>query len=318
VSDEHETKRLNPITTPRFTDVATLLRVPRTDRFEDVDIALLGVPIDTGASFRTGMREGPGAVREASRVIRRVNPGTGVSPFDLARIGDVGDTPTNPYNHDESLDAATEMVRRIRAAGARPAGVGGDHVVTYPLIRGCHDGTPLAVLQFDSHADVIDEWYGSRVNHGTIMRRAVEEGIVEPSKVVQVGLRGTQNSRFDWTWGADTGFTVITYDEFEEIGRAETIRRIREVIGGHPVYITYDIDGLDPVHAPGTSGREPGGLSMRDSQVILRSLHGLNIVGVDVNEVLPMLDPTGITALNAANLLFEMVCLMVSDSPTLP
>jgi guanidinopropionase len=168
------------------------------------------------------------------------------------------------------------------------------------------------VLQFDSHADIQDVFFGTRDNHASVMRRACEEGIVDPARVVQLGLRGTRFGADDIQYGIDAGFTAITYDDYEEMGRAAAIERIREVLAGGPVYVTYDIDGLDPTEAPGTPAREPGGLSMRDSQVILRALSGMDVVGGDVCEVAPSLDPSGITAMNASNLLFEIVCLIAA------
>jgi guanidinopropionase len=295
---------------PRDLDVATFMRLPRTDDLEHVDIGIYGVPTEL-ATYRGGTRQGPAAVREASRVIRRVNPSTGVRPFDLANVADLGDVPVNVLDVDGSLDAARIFTARLRDAGIAPVAVGGDHAVSLPVLRGAFDGRPLGILQFDSHADIQDVYYGSRESHASMMRRGTEEGIIDPSRVVQVGLRGTRFlGEEDVQWGVDAGFTAITYDDYDTLGRAEVIRRIHRTLGDGPVYITYDIDGLDPTEAPGTPVREPGGLSMRDSQVILRSLTGANVIGGDVCEVAPGHDPAGITALNAANLLFEIVCLI--------
>lgn len=293
---------------PRYADVATFMRVPRTDDLDVVDIGIFGVPLDS-ATYRGGTREGPAAIREASRAIRRVHPTTGVSPFDLANVADLGDAPVNVLDYAGSLAATQEFVAQLRAAGVAPVGVGGDHSATLPILRALGDGTPLGVLQFDSHADIQDEFFGLRDNHASVMRRATEEGVVDPARVVQLGLRGTRFGDDDIQYGIDAGFTAITFDEYEEMGRAAAIHRIREVLGDGPVYVTYDIDGLDPTEAPGTPAREPGGLSMRDSQVILRELTGLAVVGGDVCEVAPSLDPSGLTATNAANLLFEITCL---------
>jgi guanidinopropionase len=292
----------------RDADVATFMRLPRVDDLEHVDIAVFGVPLD-GASFRGGTRRGPAAVREASRAIRRVNPHTLVSPFDLANVVDAGDAPVNMLDYAASLEAVRGFAAGPVARGVVPVAVGGDHSTTLPILRAFADRGPLGLLQFDAHADVQDVFFGTRDNHASLMRRATEEGIVDPRRVVQLGLRGTRFGDGDVQWGIDAGFTAITYDDYEDLGRAATIERIREVLGDGPVYVTYDVDGLDPTEAPGTPAREPGGLSMRDSQVILRSLHGLDVVGADVCEVAPSLDPSGLTATNAANLLFELVCL---------
>ena len=296
---------------PRYADVATFMRLPRTDLLEHVDIGVFGIPLDT-ATFRGGTREGPAAVREASRAIRRVNSTSKVSPFDLANVADLGDAPVNVLDYARSIADTTAFVRTLREHGVAPIAVGGDHSSTIPVLRGLYDGTSFGVIQFDAHADIQDEFFGARDSHATVMRRAHEEGIVDAARVVQIGLRGTWFAEDDIQYGVDAGFTAITYDEYERMGRDAVIARIRAVVGTGPVYVTYDVDGLDPTEAPGTAAREPGGLSMRDSQVILRSLTGLDVVGADVCEVAPALDPVGLTALNAANLLFELTCLVAA------
>lgn len=310
--DRPDLQPLDSSVVPRYADIATFMRVPRTDELAHVDIGVFGIPLDS-ATFRGGTREGPSAIREASRAIRRVNPRTGVSPFDAANVADVGDAPVNVIDIPGSMAATRDFVVRLRAHGIAPVGVGGDHSATLPVLRGLYDGTPLGVLQFDSHADVQDVFFGMKDNHASVMRRATEEGLIDPRRVVQVGLRGTRFGEDDIQYGIDAGFTVITYDDYEELGRATVIERIKEVFGDGPTYVTYDIDGLDPTEAPGTAAREPGGLSMRDSQVILREMTGHQVVGGDVCEVAPALDPSGLTALNAANLLFEIVCLVAES-----
>lgn len=309
--DRPDLQPLDSSVVPRYADVATFMRLPRTDDLAHVDIGVFGIPLDS-ATFRGGTREGPSAVREASRAIRRVNPRSGVSPFDAANVADLGDAPVNVLDIPGSMAATRDFVADLRQHGIAPVGVGGDHSATLPMLRGIFDGTPLGVVQFDSHADVQDVFFGTRDNHASVMRRATEEGIVDPARVVQLGLRGTRFGDGDVQYGIDAGFTAITYDDYEDMGRAAAIERIHEVLGEGPVYITYDIDGLDPTEAPGTAAREPGGLSMRDSQVILRELTGLQVIGGDVCEIAPSLDPSGITALNGANLLFEIVCLVAA------
>lgn len=309
--DRPDLQPLDSAVVPRYADVATFMRLPRVDDVEHVDIGIFGIPLDT-ATFRGGTREGPAGIREASRGIRRVNPYSGVSPFDLANCADLGDVPVNVLDTPGSLALAQDFVAQLRSRGVRPVGVGGDHSATLPMLRGTFDGEPLGVLQFDSHADIQDVFFGAKDNHASVMRRAHEEGIIDPSRVVQLGLRGTRFGTDDIQYGIDAGFTVITYDDYEERGRAAVIEQIKEVLAGGPVYVTYDIDGLDPTEAPGTPAREPGGLSMRDSQVILRALTGMPVVGGDVCEVAPSLDPTGLTAMNASNLLFEIVCLVAA------
>lgn len=297
---------------PRDADVATFMRLPRVDELDEVEIGIFGVGLDA-ATYRGGTRQGPAAVREASRAIRRVNPRTEVSPFDLANVADIGDVPVNVLDYAGSLKMVEEHVADLRERGIWPIAVGGDHSTTLPVLRGLRGDAPLGLIQFDSHADVQDVFFGTKDNHASLARRATEEGLVDPARVVQLGLRGTRFGDGDVQWGIDAGFTAITYDDYEEMGRAKAIERILETIGDGPVYITYDIDGLDPTEAPGTPAREPGGLSMRDSQVILRSLNGINAIGGDVCEVAPSLDPSGLTQLNGANLLFEITCLVAAN-----
>ena len=296
---------------PRYADVATFMRLPRTDDLATVDVGIFGVPLDT-ATFRGGTREGPSAVREASRGIRRVNPHTGVSPFDLANVADLGDAQVNILDAAGSLARTADFVARLRDEGVSPVGVGGDHSAALGILRGLRREAPVGLIQFDAHADIQDVFFDTKDNHATVMRRAHEEGLVEADRVVQLGLRGTRFGSGDISYGIKAGFTVITFDDYEEMGRSAAISLIRERMGDGPTYITFDVDGLDPAQAPGTPAREPGGLSMRDAQVILRSLGGLDVVGGDVCEVAPALDPTGLTATNAANLLFEIVCLVAA------
>jgi guanidinopropionase len=308
-----EPPRLRPMDSsviPRDADVATFMRTPRLNTLEDVDIGVFGVPLDS-ATFRGGTRLGPAAVREASRAIRSYHPRTNVSPFEQANVADVGDAPVNVLDYSGSLAAVADFVERLVIHGVTPMAIGGDHSTCLAVLRGMRAKAPLGVLQFDAHADIQDVFFGTRDNHASVMRRAVEEDLIDPKRVVQLGLRGTRFAGLgDFDWGRQAGFTVIEYDDFEEAGREATIDRIRSVLGDGPVYISYDVDGLDPTEAPGTPAREPGGLSMRDSQVILRQMRGLDIVGGDVCEVAPPLDPAGLTATNAANLMFEIVCLL--------
>jgi guanidinopropionase len=295
---------------PRDADVATFMRAPRVDRLGDVDIGVFGVPLDC-ATFRGGTRLGPAAVREASRGIRSYHPRSNTNPFEQANVADLGDVPVNVLDYPGTLSATADFAGRLREAGVAPLAIGGDHSLTLGVLRGLAADSPLGMVQFDAHADIQDVFFGTRDNHATLMRRATEEELVDPKRVVQLGLRGTRFAgRGDLDWGREAGFTILEYDDYEERGRTATVALIREVVGDRPVYITFDIDGLDPSQAPGTPAREPGGFSMRDSQVILRGLSGLDVVGADVAEVAPPLDPVGLTATNAANLMFELLCLI--------
>jgi guanidinopropionase len=301
--------------TPRFAGIATFMRTPRHEISPDLDVALVGVPFDIGVNYRTGARQGPAAVREASRLIRRVHQSSGIAPYDICNVADVGDAPVNPIDLMKSMALIEDFFAKIHKAGAVPLSIGGDHTVPLPILRAIAKERPVGIVQIDSHADTLDTLADTKINHATTFRRGVEEGVIDPKRVVQLGLRGSRFSPDDIKWGEDKGFTCITYDRYEEMGRAATIKEIARVIGDGPTYITIDIDGIDPAWAPGTGVPEIGGLTPRDAQVIIRSLQGRNLVGGDICEVAPCFDPTGITAVTAANLMWEMLC-VIADSKT--
>jgi guanidinopropionase len=294
---------------PRYAEIATFLRTVRVPVEAPLEIALVGVPLDLGASYRSGARHGPAGVREASRLIRQVNPTTGVNPFKLCNVGDIGDAPTHPLSVEQSVEQIGAFFEQIHAIGAVPLAVGGDHTVPLPVLRAVGKARPLGLVQIDAHADTFDTFMGTRLNHATFVRRAVEEGLLDPKRIIQIGLRGTRYGDGDLIYGREIGLRMISMDEYESMGRASVLEEISRVIGNDPVYITIDIDGLDPKDAPGTGVPEPGGISMRDVQMMLRGMTGMKVAGGDICEVVPGLDPTGITCVNAANLLFEMTCL---------
>lgn len=296
---------------PRFSDVATFLRTKRADINEDIDIGLCGVPFDIGLNYRTGPREAPGAVRHHSRLIRQVHQTSGIQPHEICTIADIGDAPVNPLNKDESIAGIETYFADLKAKGIRPIAVGGDHTIPTPILRGLAAGTPVGILHVDAHADTLDEFCGDRVNHATFMRRVSEEGLIDARRVVQLGLRGSRFSPHDIRFGIDAGWTVITYEDYEDMGRAAAIKLIHKILGTGNTYVSIDIDGLDPTECPATPVPEIGGISARDMQVILRSLQGTDIVGADISEIAPCFDnPTGITSIVAANLMFELVCIM--------
>jgi guanidinopropionase len=297
---------------PRFQEIVTFMRAARAPVAAPLEVALIGVPLDLGATYRVGARHGPAGVREASRLIRQVNPTTGVRPFELCKVADVGDAPCDPLDVVKSVALIQRHFERIHAVGAAPLAIGGDHTVPLPILRAIARERPVGLIQFDAHGDVFDEFMGSRINHATFVRRGIEEGLIEPRRSIQIGLRGTRYGVDDLDYSRSVGIRVITIDDYEEQGRAAVIRAIREVVGSGPAYLTFDVDGLDPTEAPGTGVPEPGGLSMRDSQVMLRALGGLDIVGGDVCEVAPPLDPGGLTCIAAANLMFEILCLIAT------
>jgi len=297
---------------PRFSDVATFLRTRRVEMDSDIDIGLVGVPFDIGLNYRGGPREAPAAVRQASRLIRMVHPTSGLAPHDLCNIADLGDAPVNPLDKDRSIADIESYFRALRDQAIRPMAIGGDHTIPTPILRGIARDEPVGILQIDSHADTLDELCGTKINHATFMRRALEENLIDPARVVQIGLRGSRFSPDDIRFGVEAGFTIITYDEYEEMGRAAAIERIGETLGTGRTYVTLDIDGLDPAFCPGTPVPEIGGITPRDAQVMIRALQGVDIVGADISEVAPCYDPTGITSVTAANLMFELVCVMAA------
>ncbi|MEL7463333.1 MAG: agmatinase [Pseudomonadota bacterium] len=297
---------------PRFSDVATFMRTRRVEPSAEIDIGLVGVPFDIGLNYRSGPREAPGAVRHASRLIRMAHPSTNVEPYKLCNIADLGDARINPLNLEESLRNIQEFFADLKALDIRPVAIGGDHTVPTPILRALAADGPVGLLQIDSHADVMDEMCGTKVNHATFMRRATEEGLIDPKRTVQLGLRGTRFVPDDIQYGYDAGFKMIPMDDYEEMGRKRAIKEIRETLEGGPVYITIDIDGLDPSFCPGTPVPEIGGIIPRDVQKILQGMMGLDIVGADICEVAPCYDPTGITSVTAANLMFELTCLIAT------
>ena len=300
---------LDPSVTPRFADVATFLRTKRCDIDPAVDVGLVGVPFDLGVNYRTGARQGPSGVREASRLIRLVHPSSGIKPFEICNVADLGDAPINPMNKDKSIEQIQAFFEVLRDTGITPIAIGGDHTVPLPILRALAKDQPFGILHVDAHADTLDEICGDKINHATFLRRAAEEGIVDPHRVIQIGLRGSRFTENDIQYGYDVGYTIITMDEYEEMGRAAVIEKINTVLGDGPIYISIDIDGLDPAYMPGTGVPEIGGILPRDMQVILRSLQGKNIAGGDICEITPCFDPTGITCITVANLMFEMLCI---------
>ena len=298
---------------PRFSDIATFMRTRRHDISNEIDIALVGVPFDIGVNFRSGARHGPAQVREMSRLIRQVHPTSGIKPYELCNVADVGDAPVNALDILKSIDMIQRFFERIHDAGAVPIAIGGDHTIPLPILRAIASDTPVGIVQFDAHADTLDELFGTKINHATTFRRGVEEGLIDPNRTIQIGLRGSRFGDGDIQWGIDAGMRCITYDEYEDMGRAAAIEEIDRISGSGPIYISFDIDGLDPAYSIGTGVPEVGGLSVRDAQVMIRSLRAKHLVGADICEVTPPLDPSGHTAINAANLMFEILCVIAES-----
>ncbi len=295
---------------PRFAGPASFFRLPVQASAAGLDVALIGMPVDIGTSNRSGARFGPREIRAESVLIRPYGMATRAAPFDSFQIADIGDVAVNPYNLLKTVAAIEAAIDEVMAAGAIPVSVGGDHTCTLPVLRAiAKTKGPVALVHIDAHADINDEMFGEKIAHGTVFRRAIEEGLIDTSKMFQIGLRATGYAADDFDWSRDQGATVITAEECWYKSLAPMMDQIRETIGPDtPAYLTFDIDGLDPSVAPGTGTPEPGGLTASQGLEIIRGCYGLNLVGCDLMEVSPPYDTTGNTSLLAANLLFEMLC----------
>jgi guanidinobutyrase len=296
---------------PRFGGPATFMRLPAVDLNSGLDVAFVGVPFDIGTSNRPGARLAPRQIRDESRMLRPYNMATRAAPFDSLRIADVGDVPINTFNLLKSIEIIEQFYDRLLATGAVPLTMGGDHTIVLPILRALRRRHgPVGLVHVDAHADVNDEMFGEKIAHGTPFRRAAEEGLLDCNRVAQIGLRGTGYSADDFDWCRRQGFRVVQAEECWYRSLAPLMREIAAHIGPGPVYISFDIDGLDPAFAPGTGTVEIGGLTVPQGLEVIRGCQGLQVVGGDLVEVSPPYDMTGNTALLGANLLFEMLCVL--------
>jgi agmatinase len=301
----------NPFVSPRFGQIATFMLLPAVSEATGLDVALVGVPYDGGASYRTGARFGPRAVREQSSLIRTWNPVLKVHPFERLRVADCGDVDVVPISIERTLEAITRRIDEIGAAGAIPLSVGGDHSITLGVLRAlARRHGRLGIVHFDAHPDTWDEYFGSKLFHGTPFRRGVEEGLIDPSRMIQVGIRGPLYGPEDFAFHDEHGIEAIRIETVKERGTAWVAGRFARLAGA-PVYCSFDIDALDPAYAPATGTPEVGGLTSYEALTLVRSLTTLSLVGADVVEVSPPYDGPGqITSLLAANLLFELLSVM--------
>lgn len=295
----------------RFSGPNTYMRLPSANQMAGLDVAVLGIPMDIGTSWRSGTRMGPKQVRSESAMIRPYNVQTGAAPFDSLNMADIGDLAINTFSLSDSLRIITESYNAILKHPVLPAAIGGDHSITLPILRAiAAKHGPVALVHVDAHADVNDEMFGERETHGTVFRRAYEEGLINPAKTYQIGLRGTGYTAEDFTEARDWGFQQFLAPDLWHRSLTPLGEEIRRDIGDVPTYITYDIDSLDPAYAPGTGTPEIGGLTTPQAMELIRGLRGLNIVGCDLVEVSPPYDPSGNTALTGANILYEMLCIL--------
>ena len=294
---------------PRFGGIATMMRLPHATDPRGLDVGFVGVPFDVGTSNRAGARFGPRQIRTESCLIRPYNMATRAAPFDSLQVADIGDIAINTFNLEKSVAIIEQAYDEILAADCKPITLGGDHTISLPILRAFNKKHgPVGIVHVDAHADINDHMFGERIAHGTPFRRAIEEGLIEPTRMVQIGLRASGYEADDFDWPRAQGVRVVQAEECWYQSLAPLMTEVREQLGAGPVYLTFDIDGLDPAYAPGTGTPEIGGLTVHQGLEIVRGCRGLDIVGADLVEVAPAYDTSGNTALVAANLLFEMLC----------
>ncbi len=311
---ESEHSNVSPMLEPRYSEIATFMRAPLAESLDDLDIALVGVPTDLGVTNRAGARHGPREIRNASSLMRTSNLAMGINPYDLCRIADVGDVRfSNRYDLDIQVKEIESYYRQLSVAGVLPVTAGGDHSITYPIFKAIAADAPIGMVHIDAHTDTWGEIWGSKFHHGAPFRLAVEEGLLDPKRTIQIGIRGGQNFMDGIEFSQSSGMRVVFIEEFAERGVNAIVEDARRVVGDGPTYISFDVDGLDPVYAPGTGTPEIGGITTLEAQQLLRGLRGLNLIGGDVVEVAPPFDPSGNTALVGASLMFDILCL-VADS----
>lgn len=299
---------------PRFAGLPTFMRLPIVTSSAEVDVALVGVPFDGGTTNRAGARHGPREIRNQSSLMRRVHHVTGVAPYDLVRVGDLGDSPINPIDLMDALRKIEAFFAEIRAGGAIPITAGGDHLISLPILRALGKGRPLGMIHFDAHSDTNDRYFGDNpYTHGTPFRRAIEEELLDPKRIVQIGIRGSIYDPADYDFAKANGIRVIFVEEFARRGPEDVMAEARSLVGDKPAYVTFDIDSLDPSMAPGTGTPEIGGMTTREAQAMLRLLRGVSIVGADVVEVSPPFDLGGMTALAGATVMFELLCVIAEE-----
>lgn len=300
---------------PRFAGVPTFMRLPHVDpdnpRFGDVDVGIIGVPWDSGTTNRAGARHGPRQLRDMSTMIRAQNGATGVRPFEVLNCADLGDVPPNPIDIMDSMNRITAFYDRVLAAGITPLTAGGDHLSSLPILRSLGKAAPLGMIHFDSHTDLFDSYFGgSKYTHGTPFRRAVEESLLDPKRVIQIGIRGSAYDNEDLDFAAAVGIRIVRVEEFFARGLDDVMAEALDIVGTAPTYVSYDIDFVDPTFAPGTGTPEVGGPNGFQALQVARLLKDVNIRGADLVEVSPPFDTSGGTAFLGVSIMFEILCAM--------
>ena len=312
---KNKIKPTEGMTTPRFADVATFFRLPVIKDLNSLNYCICGVPWDGGTTNRPGARHGPREVRNASSLVRLYHPVSLKSPYDKFNIADIGDCPVNPIDLDDSLKRIKNFYMNIKKTDTIPLSIGGDHLISLPILRALAKDGPIGLFQFDSHSDTWDSYFGGyKYTHGTPFRRAIEENLVDPKKYVMVGIRGSLYDPADMKWAQEQGVTIITIDEYYNNGFEKSMQIINDVLGDTPAYLTFDVDGIDPTFAPGTGTPEVGGFSVREAQLIIRQLNKANFVGADVVEISPPFDLNNMTSLVGATIAFEILCTMTKTN----
>ena len=300
---------------PRFAGMPTFMRLPHLSmdapETKRVELGVVGVPWDGGTSNRPGPRHGPRQLRDLSTMVRALNPASGINPFTLANCADLGDVSPNPVDLEDSMDRVASFFKNLQKRNIIPMTAGGDHLISLPILRGLVAAKPLAMIHFDSHTDLFDSYFGGfKYTHGTPFRRAIEEGLLDPKRVVQIGIRGTAYNLDDIEWGEAQGVRIIRVEELFDRGIESVMEEAKSIVGKEPTYCSFDIDFIDPSYAPGTGTPEIGGPNTFEAQKSIRLMQGLNLVGADLVEVSPPFDASGGTAWVGASLMFELMCVL--------
>jgi len=300
---------------PRFAGIPSFMRLPHLNlndqSINEVDFGLIGVPWDAGTTNRPGPRHGPRQMRDLSTMIRAMNGATRIKPFELANFADLGDAPVNPADIQDCMNRITEFYEKVKSNGIIPMTVGGDHLTSLPVLRALASSAPVGMIHFDAHTDLFESYFdGYKYTHGTPFRRAIEEGLLDPKRVIQIGIRGSMYDGADIEWGRHQGVTIIQIEELFERGIKDVMQQARDIVGNNETYCSYDIDFIDPTFAPGTGTPEVGGPNSFQALQVVRELSGVNLIGMDLVEVSPPFDQSGATSWLGISIVFEMLCIL--------
>lgn len=300
---------------PRFAGIPSFMRLPHlglnSEKINDVDFGLIGVPWDAGTTNRSGPRHGPRQMRDLSTMIRAMNGATRIKPFEMANFADLGDAPVNPADIQDCMYRITKFYKKIKSKGIIPMTIGGDHLTSLPVLRALAADEPVGMVHFDAHTDLFESYFdGFKYTHGTPFRRAIEEGLLDPKRVIQIGIRGTMYDGEDIEWGRKKGVTIIQIEELFERGITDVMKQARDIVSDKKTYCSYDIDFIDPTFAPGTGTPEVGGPNSFQGLQVVRELKGVNLIGMDLVEVSPPFDQSGATAWLGISIVFEMMCML--------